>query len=179
MTEILGAPQRETVKEKQIKCVLAPRRGRHHPARDGSIDLAEDPSVPEDKPKSALAPIRRPPSRAEGHCTGARLAPFSLPPGAAHSLFVKNKKRMGGASPVKTAPCGSRIPRAVDNRPYGVSGSPSGPAAVRRPLEGYPSGKKKKGGFRLPSLISPPEYRYQRSPWRWRQDPPNPAARWG
>ena len=35
---------------------------------------------------------------------------FSLPPGAAHSLFVKNKKRMGGASPVETAPCGSRLP---------------------------------------------------------------------
>ena len=37
----------------------------------------------------------------------AKLRPkaiFSLPPGAAHSLFVKNKKRMGGASPVETAP---------------------------------------------------------------------------
>ena len=29
VTEILGAPQRETVKEEQIKCVLAPRRGRN------------------------------------------------------------------------------------------------------------------------------------------------------
>ena len=62
------------------------------------------------------------PVRAEGNCTGARLAPFSLPPGAAHSLFGATKKRMGGASPVGTAPCGSRIPRAADCRPYGVSG---------------------------------------------------------
>ena len=36
VTEILGAPQRETVKEELVKCVLAPRRGRHHPPRDGS-----------------------------------------------------------------------------------------------------------------------------------------------
>ena len=32
------------------------------------------------------------PRRAEGHCTGARLAPFSLPPGAAHSLFGQDQK---------------------------------------------------------------------------------------
>ena len=57
VTEILGAPQRETVKEKLVKCVLATRRPGHHPPRDGSIDLAEDPSVPEGQPKSTLAPI--------------------------------------------------------------------------------------------------------------------------
>ena len=66
------------------------------PPRDGSIDLAEDPSVPEGQAKSEQAPIRRPPSRAEGHCTGARLAPFSLPPGAAHSLFGQDQKENGG-----------------------------------------------------------------------------------
>ena len=36
------------------------------------------------------------PPRAEGHCTGARLAPFSLPPGAAHSLFGQDQKENGG-----------------------------------------------------------------------------------
>ena len=40
-----------------------PRRGRRHPPRDGSYKLAEGKSVPEGRPKSALAPIRRPPSR--------------------------------------------------------------------------------------------------------------------
>ena len=35
------------------------------------------------------------PVRAEGHCTGARPAPFSLTPGAARSLFGADKKRMG------------------------------------------------------------------------------------
>ena len=39
------------------------------------------------------------PVRAEGHCTGARPAPFSLTPGAACSLFGATKKRMGGALP--------------------------------------------------------------------------------
>ena len=39
------------------------------------------------------------PVRAEGHCTGARPAPFSLTPGAARSLFGATKKRMGGALP--------------------------------------------------------------------------------
>ena len=38
-----------------------PRRPPHHPPRDGSIDLAEDDSVPVGQAKSALAPIRRPP----------------------------------------------------------------------------------------------------------------------
>ena len=33
------------------------------PPRDGSIDLAEDPSVPEGQAKSEQAPIRQPPSR--------------------------------------------------------------------------------------------------------------------
>ena len=36
VTEILGAPQRETVKEKLVKCVLATRRPGPHPPRDGS-----------------------------------------------------------------------------------------------------------------------------------------------
>ena len=66
--------------------------------RHGSAvtEIAEDPSVPEGQPKSEQAPIRRPPSRAEGHCTGARLTPFSLPPGAAHSLFGQDQKENGG-----------------------------------------------------------------------------------
>ena len=38
-----------------------PRRPPHHPPRDGSIALAEGPSVPEGKAKSEQAPIRRPP----------------------------------------------------------------------------------------------------------------------
>ena len=63
-------------KKKQLNASTTPTQ-EHHPPRDGSCKLAEDLSVPEGKPKSALAPIRRPPSRAEGHCTGARQR-FSL-----------------------------------------------------------------------------------------------------
>ena len=100
-----------------------PRRPGHHPARDGSIDLAEDPSVPEGQAKSEQAPIRRPPSRAEGHCTGARLAPFSLPPGAAHSLFGQDQKENGGRIPRGNGPLREQNP------PWPTSGGPSSPKA--------------------------------------------------
>ena len=43
------------------------------------------------------------PVRTEGHRTGVRPAPFSLPPGAAHSLFGQDQKENGGR-----IPCGSR-----------------------------------------------------------------------
>ena len=55
------AGKRNARKEKLVKCALAPRRPPNHPPRDGSINLAEDPSVPEGKAKSKQAPIRRPP----------------------------------------------------------------------------------------------------------------------
>ena len=61
---------------------------------------------PHRRPKRARMPGKigagtdpPPPVRAEGHCTGARPAPFSLTPGAACSLFGATKKRMGGALP--------------------------------------------------------------------------------
>ncbi len=95
--EILGALQRETVKEALVKCVLAPRRPPHHPPRDSSIDLAEGPSVSGGKPKSALAPIRRPPySNFARMCKVAAKAPFSLTPGAARSLFGQDQKENRG-----------------------------------------------------------------------------------
>ena len=74
-----------------------PRRRRHHPPRDASIDLVEESSVPEGQAKSALAPIRRPPSRAEGHRTGARQR-FSLWTVHGPFLFWQDKREMGGAS---------------------------------------------------------------------------------
>src|SRR5699024_10532599 len=102
--------KRNARKEELVKCVLAPRPKTHHPPRDGSTDLAEDPSVPEGQPESEQAPIRRPPSRAEGHCTGARLAPFSLPPGAAHSLFGQDQKENGGRIPRGNGPLREQNP---------------------------------------------------------------------
>ena len=86
-----------------------PRRGRHYPPRDGSCKLAEDPSVPEDRAKSALAPIRRP--RRARRATAPECAQrFFLFHRARRILFLgKTKKRMGGASPVETA-LGGRSP---------------------------------------------------------------------
>ena len=88
-----------------------PRRPPHHPPRDGSIDLVEENSVPEGEAKSAQAPIRRPPLRAEGHCTGARLSglffwtvhgPFSFP---------QDGKENGGVHPAGQAPWREPDPR--------------------------------------------------------------------
>ena len=118
VTEILGAPQRETVKEKLVKCVLATRRPGHHPPRDGSIDLAEDPSVPEGQAKSEQAPIRRPPSAQRRERAGVRQkAVFSFGPCTARFLFHKMEKKMGGASP--HGPCPLReqgLPRPPSRR---------------------------------------------------------------
>ena len=119
--------KRKARKEKLVECILAPRRCRHHPPRDSSHDLAEDDSVPEGKPKSALAPIRRPPSRAEGHCTGARPKRFFLFHRARRILFLSRTKREWGAHPPwKRPPGGSQSPRAVEKRLYTSAGGISG-----------------------------------------------------
>ena len=98
--------KRNARKEERVKCVLAPRPKMHRaaginhqvctaPCRARSPVLANTQAPSHADPRTATLHAR------------AKLRPkaiFSLPPGAAHSLFVKNKKRMGGASPVETAP---------------------------------------------------------------------------
>ena len=59
-------------KEKQRQCDNHPddlRTIRHGTAVP---EIAEDDSVPEGKPKSALVPIRRPPSAQRRECAGVR-----------------------------------------------------------------------------------------------------------
>ena len=127
--------KRNARKEKLVKCVLAPRRGRHHPPRDGSTDLAEDLSVPEGKAKSALAPIRRPPSRAEGHCTGARPSAFFSSTGRGAFSFWRNQKENGGRTPRGNGPLREQISPgrqvAAPTVPAGPTGRPDNPA-IRR-----------------------------------------------
>ena len=53
------------------------------------------------------------PRRAEGHCTGARQAPFSFGPCTARFLFGKTEKKMGGASPLDKPPAGAESPAAA------------------------------------------------------------------
>ena len=125
MTEILGAPQRETVKEKLVKCVLAPRRPPHHPPRDGSCKLAEDPSVPEGQAKSALAPIRRPPSRGGPLHRSAPKRPFLLDR-ARPVFFSARRKRKWGVHPRWTSP-----PWREPDSPWPPSGGPRLPRAAR------------------------------------------------
>ena len=72
-----------------------PRRRRHHPPRDGSTDLAEESSVPEGQPKSALVPIRRPPSRG-GPLHRSASKRFFLLDRAQPVLFLSRTKREWG-----------------------------------------------------------------------------------
>ena len=88
-----------------------PRRGRHHPPRDGSTYLVEESGVPEGGPKSEQAPIRRPPCARRATAPECAQAAFSFGPCTARFLFRKTEKKMGGASPLDKPPCGSRIPR--------------------------------------------------------------------
>ena len=77
--------------------------------------IAEEHSVPEGRPKSALAPICRPPLRAEGHCTGARPSDFFSSTGRGAFSFCQE--------PLWEQPPG---------------GSQTPVAAVRRPISCYP-----------------------------------------
>ena len=110
VTEILGAPQRETVKEKLVKCVLAPRFLSAPAPRESAIKPVPRPAAPVGKPSQTRRHhLTPPPVRAEGHCTGARLTLFSLDRARPVSLLAR-QKRNGGCIPAGQAPCGSRIP---------------------------------------------------------------------
>ena len=87
-----------------------PRCPPHHPPRDGSCNLAEEHSVPDGKAKSKQAPIRRPPPRAEGHCTGAR--PSGLFFWTVHGpfSFQQDGKENGGCIPLDKPPAGADTP---------------------------------------------------------------------
>ena len=94
------AGKRNARKEKLLKCVLAPRRGRNPRHGTAVGGTAEDPSVPEGQAKSEQAPIRRPPySNFARTCKVATKAVFSFGPCTARFLFGKTEKKMGGALP--------------------------------------------------------------------------------
>ena len=116
--------KRNARKETLVKYVLAPRRPPHHPPRDGSIELAEDDSVPEGGPKSEQAPIRRPPCARRAAAPECAQAAFSFGPCTARFLFRKTEKKMGGASPLDKPPCGSRDPVAAVRRPVSPAQRP-------------------------------------------------------
>ena len=59
----------------------------------------------QETPPISSAPARKTPAARRKPRAGG----FSLPPGAAHSLFGAVKKRMGGASPVETTPAGAGL----------------------------------------------------------------------
>ena len=124
-----------------------PRQGRHHPPRNGSCKFAEEHSVPEGRPKSAQAPIRRPPYSAEARtCQSATTkAAFSFGPCTARFLFLKTEKKMGGASPLDKPPAGAEAPERGPSpskreclRRAAVL-PPEAPAALTPPSVPFPS----------------------------------------
>ena len=111
--------KRKARKEKLVECILAPRRCRHHPPRDSSHDLAEDDSVPEGKPKSALVPIRRPPSAQRRECAGVRQKrPFLLDRARPIFFSARPKRKWGAHCPAILM---AEFTRAADCRPCGAS----------------------------------------------------------
>ena len=112
--------KRNARKEKLVKCVFAPRRGRHHPPRGGSTDFAEGPSVPEGKPKSALAPIRRPPCARRATAPERAKRPFLLDRARPVFFSGKTEKKMGGASWLDQPPAGADTPVAAVRRPHRI-----------------------------------------------------------
>ena len=98
--------QRNARKENLVKCVLAPRPKTHPRRGNPPSSLYRTPPRPSGDPRKHAGTLsRRPPySNFARTCKVAAKAPFSLTPGAARSLFGATKKRMGGASPVETAP---------------------------------------------------------------------------
>ena len=107
-------------KEKQLNASTTPTQ-EHHPPRDGSIDLVEESSVPEGKPKLAQAPIRRPPC-ARRATAPERANAFLFGPCTARFSFGKTKEKWGVHPGWTSPPAGAGIPVA----------------AVRRPISCYP-----------------------------------------
>ena len=89
VTEILGAPQRETGKEELVKSLLAPRPKTHPRRGNPPSSLYRTPPRPLASPRKHAGTIsRRPPySNFARTCKVAAKSAFSLTPGAARSLF--------------------------------------------------------------------------------------------
>ena len=104
----------ERAKREAGQCDLAPRRPPHHPPRDGSYKLAEGKSVPEGRPKSALAPIRRPPSRGGPLHRSASKRPFLLDRARPVFFSARPKRKWGVHCPAIII---AAIPRPMGRTP--------------------------------------------------------------
>ena len=123
VTEILGAPQRETGKEELVKCVPAPRSKTHPRRGNPPSSPHRTPPRPSEIHRKPAGTISRRPRTAALHIR-AKLRPniFSFPPGAAHFLFDKNKC----GAPPRPARWGEEerpSPRSGRGSALGVQGS--------------------------------------------------------
>ena len=129
VTEILGAPQRETVKEEQIKCVLAPRRGRN--PRHGTAVSTSQKTQACPKARQNRSRHRYADPRARGGPLH-RSAPnaFLFGPCTARFSFGTTKEKWG-VHPRWTSPHGGSQP------PVAAGRRPASPA--QRPLTDPPA----------------------------------------
>ena len=131
MQQLLRPPgqrvaKRNARKEERVKCVLAPRPKMHRAAGIRCQVSAVPRRARSPVLTNTQAPSHADPRTATLHAR-AKLRPkrLFLLHRARRVLFLgKTKKRMGGASPVETAPCGSRNPpgRRSAAPPHPLSG---------------------------------------------------------
>ena len=141
--------ERNARKEELVKCVLAARCCRHPRRGNPLSNPHRTPPRPSDSPRKPAGTIsRRPPYSAEARRRrSATKAIFSLPPCAAHSLFVKTKKRMGGAPPWDTPSAGAASPWPPDGGSHHSGRWITAPTPPRWDKENGPPS----GGPSLPS----------------------------
>ena len=105
-TRLLDEAIEDLLKKYELKYSFAPRP-KAHPRRGNPLSsLHRTPPRPSGSHREPAGTLsHRPPySNFARTCKVAAKASFCVKPGAARSLFGADKKRMGGASPVETAP---------------------------------------------------------------------------
>ena len=139
--------KRNARKEKQLKCVLAPRRGRHHPARDGSRRNRR--RLKRARRQGKIGAGTDTPTPVQQLCTHVQSCDqkrFFLFHRARRILFLSRTKREWGAHPRGNGPLREQTPpwppsggpkflRAVDHRPMPPPW-PGGPSPGRAPRRG-------------------------------------------
>ena len=98
--------KRNAWKEELVKCVLATQFSLAPAPRESAVKSAPHPAAPVGAPSQTrrhhLTPT--PVQRLCTYVQSCDQAPFSLPPGAAHSLFGQDQKENGGRTPCGSSP---------------------------------------------------------------------------
>ena len=158
VTEILGAPQRETGKEELVKSLLAPRP-KAHPRRGNPLSsLHRTPPRPSGSHREPAGTLsRRPPySNFARTCKVAAKSAFSLTPGAARSLLGQDRKGP------RRAPRGGERRRKGAGAVFAAGGNGAERTLRRRQWGAHPPWKRPPAGAESPAAAG---RRPNRFPW--------------